>query len=121
LLEAAPGHAENRVHAFDDLAEGARIEAHEELAGFRDGVGREVDLVFYGRFELAVEDDVLFAAVGNDLNFTNHDVGVVWSARDVRGESEVEFPYAFCFQSEMSSADAAGINLDRFVACVLNE
>ena len=37
LLEAAEGHAQNAVHAFDDLAQRAGIEADEDPAGIGDG------------------------------------------------------------------------------------
>ena len=37
LFEAAAGHAQDAVHAFDDLAERAGIEADENAAGIGDG------------------------------------------------------------------------------------
>ena len=48
LLEAAAGHAQNAVHAFDHLAQRAGIEPDEDLAGVGDGVGGKLDVVFDG-------------------------------------------------------------------------
>ncbi len=43
LLEAAAGHAQDAVHAFDDLAERAGVQAHEERRGVRQGVSGEAE------------------------------------------------------------------------------
>ena len=74
LLEAAAGHAEDAVHAFDDLAERAGIEADEDAGGVGDGASREVEIVLGGVLEAAVEDEVLLAAVGDDFDLADDDV-----------------------------------------------
>ncbi len=40
LLEATERHAENRVHAFDNLAQGARVKPNEDFGGIRNGIWR---------------------------------------------------------------------------------
>ena len=45
LLEAAAGHAEDAVHAFDDLAERAGIETDEDAGGVGDGGSGKVQFV----------------------------------------------------------------------------
>src|SRR5580658_3318922 len=42
LLEAAAGHAEDAVHAFDELAKRSGVEADEDAGGIRNGVVRKV-------------------------------------------------------------------------------
>ncbi len=74
LLEAAAGHAQDAVHALDDLAERARIEADEELVASGIDVRGKVQVVLHAGFEAAVEDEVLLASVGDDFDFAHHDV-----------------------------------------------
>ena len=74
LLEAAAGHAQDAVHAFDHLAERPGIEADEDAAGVGDGVGGKVEIVCALSFEAAVEDDVLLAAVGDDFDLADNDI-----------------------------------------------
>jgi hypothetical protein len=69
-----PGMLQNAVHAFDDLAERPGIEAHQDTGGIGDGCCGKLEFVMGGRFESAVEDDVLLAAVGDDFNLTDDDV-----------------------------------------------
>src|ERR1700722_8660899 len=45
LLEAAAGHAEDAVHAFDELAKRSGVEADEDAGSIRDGVVRKVEIV----------------------------------------------------------------------------
>src|ERR1017187_2785032 len=75
LLEAAAGHAENAVHAFDNLAEWAGIKPDKNLRGVGDGSRGKVQFVLHGIFQASVEDQVLFAAVRNHFDFPHHDVG----------------------------------------------
>ena len=107
LLEAAARHAQNAVHAFDDLAQRTGIEPDENLAGVGDGVRREVDFVLHRVFQAAVEDQILLAAVGNDFDFAHHDVGAIGPAFHARRERELEFPDALGFERELRAANAA--------------
>ncbi len=74
LLKAAVGHAQKAVHAFHHLAQGAGIEPDKNLAGVRNGIRREPDLMLHGGFQAAVEYLRLLAAVGDNLNFPHYDV-----------------------------------------------
>ena len=121
LLEAAAGHAQNAVHAFDDLAERAGIEPDEDAGGVGDGVGGEVQIVLGGVFEAAVEDEVLLAAVGDDFDLADDDVGAVCGAVHVGGERELEFADAFGVEGELRAADAAGFDGDSLVGRVVVE
>ncbi len=49
LLEAAARHAQDRVHAFDHLAQRAGIQPDEDLAGVGDGRRRETNFVLHRR------------------------------------------------------------------------
>ena len=57
LLEAAAGHAQDAVHAFDHLAQRPGIEPDEDLAGVGNGGRREIHVVLHRCFQPAVEDD----------------------------------------------------------------
>ena len=84
-------------------------------------VGGEVHVVLHGGFQAAVEDQVLLAAVGNDFDFADHDVGAVRAARHARGERQLEFADALGFEGELRAADAAGIHGDGLVGDVVHQ
>ena len=113
LLEAAVGHAQKAVHAFDHLAQRAGIEPDKNLAGVGNGVRREIDFVLHGVFQAAVEHLTLLAAVGNDFNFPHHDVGAIGLALHARGERQLELADALGLERELRSAHAAGIDRRR--------
>ncbi len=72
LLEAAAGHAEDAVHAFDDLAERAGVEADED-ACWRRGWRLRGSLCRAGRVfsRRPLKTSVLLAAVGDDFDFAD--------------------------------------------------
>ena len=74
LLEAAIGHAQQRVHTFDELAHGAGVQAHDDTAGVGNCVGGERDGVLRRAIEAAVGDGVAFFAVRHDVNLADDDV-----------------------------------------------
>ena len=45
LFKAAARHAEDAVHPFDELAQGAGIEADQDAAGVGNGIVRKVEIV----------------------------------------------------------------------------
>ena len=75
-------------------------------------VGGKVHVVLHGGFQAAVEDLVLLAAIGDDFDFADHDVGAIRAARHARGERQLEFADALGFEGELRTADAAGLHGD---------
>ena len=59
MLEAAVGHPENSVQALDHLAEGARINLHEQIIRTVDGPGGNLNVFAEIFIEAAVEKNVL--------------------------------------------------------------
>ena len=121
LLKAATRHAQNAIHAFDDLAKRAGIKPHKNLAGLRNGVSRKIDLVLHRRFQSPVEHQVLLAPVGNDFDLPNHDVGTIRSTLHACRKRELELPDALGFDRELRSSDARRLYRDRFLAHVIDQ
>ena len=121
LLEAAAGHAEDAVHAFDELAKRSGVEADEDAGGIRNGVVRKVEIVCGGAFEPPVEDQILLATVGDDLDLADDDVIARGRALHVGGEGELEFADARGGERELRSTHAARFSSDGFFRRVVIE
>ena len=82
LLEAAKGHAQQRVQPFDYLAENAGIQLHINLARAGDGLGRDCDRLFHVLTQSVGVGLVEALAVGYDLHIVAQGGGVAHRVAD---------------------------------------
>ena len=121
LLKAAAGHAQDGIHAFDDLAQGPGVQADEDLAGVADGSGREGHVMPHRAFEAAVEHEVALAPVGDHFDLAHHDVGAVGAARHTGRERQLELTDALGLHGKLRPADAAGFHGEIFGGHVVHQ
>ncbi len=112
LLEAAARHAQNAVHAFDHLAQRARIQPHENLAGVGNCRRREAHRVLTAVSRRPLNTCVLLAPVGNHFDLAHHDVGALRAAVHARRQRQLELADALGFQRELRPAHAPRIDGD---------
>ena len=121
MLEAAIGHAQNGVHAFHQLAEGAGIQPHDNLARVRDSRRRKTHFVRDSGFQASVEYPVLLAAVGHHFDFPHHDIRGVTPAVHMRGQRQFESPDALRLHGELRRAHAPRIHCHAFAGGVVHQ
>ncbi len=64
----------------------------------------------HGSFEAAIEDKVLLATVGDDLDFADDDISTIGATVHMCGEREFELADALGVEGELRAADAAGFD-----------
>ena len=110
LLEAAVGHLENSIHALHHLAEGARINFHEQIIRTVDGPGGNLNVFAEIFIEAAVEHCLEALAIGLHAHAALHRIS---QFRAERLERQRMVAGLDGFQREINPGDLLRANLQR--------